>query len=299
MRTTEMTHPITSEAEMHRREAAFHDEWAAGTELEDVLVRECFEAPTALENKFILSLMGDLRGKKVLDIGSGLGESSVYLALQGAKVTTTDISPQMVQTVLALGKKFGVEMEGIVSSGESLNVPEDTFDFIYVANTIHHIQDRDQLFIQMKRTLKLGGKFFSFDPLAYNPAINVYRRMATEVRTPDEAPLTTADVKLARKYFADVRHREFWIAGLMLFVKYYAMDRLHPNADRYWKRIFRETPGGLWWWQPLGALDAILTRLPLVKWLSWNMVMWGTKELAPAAWGCSHTGVGQESNQSG
>ncbi len=271
------TQPITTQAEMHQREAAFHDQWAAGTQLKDVLVRECFEAPTALENKFILREMGDLRGKKVLDIGAGLGESSVYLALQGAKVTTTDISPQMVETVLALGKKFGVEMEGIVSSGESLNVPRDAFDFVYVANTIHHVQNRHQLFGQMKRALKPGGKFFSIDPLAYNPAINVYRRMATEVRTPDEAPLTSADVKLARMYFPDTQHREFWIASLLLFVKYYAMDRLHPNADRYWKRIFKESAAGLWWWMPLRALDALLTRLPAVRWLSWNMVMWGSK----------------------
>jgi SAM-dependent methyltransferase len=299
--TIDITHTartITSEAEMHRREAEFHDQWAAGTSLEDVLVRECFEAPTALENKFILREMGDLHGKKVLDIGAGLGESSVYLALRGARVTTTDISPQMVQTVLALGKKFGVELEGIVSSGESLNVPENAFDFVYVANTIHHIQDRDQLFRQIKRALKPGGKFFSFDPLAYNPAINVYRRMATEVRTEDEAPLTKADVELARRYFPDVEHREFWITGLMLFVKYYAMDRLHPNADRYWKRIFKESSAGLWWWMPLRALDALLTRLPGVQWLSWNMVMWGTKEDFGDCGGVCSRGKAPKSHQS-
>ena len=183
--------------------------------------------------------MGDLRGKKVLDIGSGLGESSVYLALQGAKVTTTDISPQMVQTILALGKKFGVEMEGIVSSGRVIERATTT-PSISSTWPIQFITSRTgtSCFVQMKRALKPGGKFFSFDPLAYNPAINVYRRMATLVRTPDEAPLTSADVDLARKYFPDTQHREFWIASLMLFVKYYAMDRLHPNADRYWKTDF-------------------------------------------------------------
>ena len=39
-----------------------------------------------MENQWILELMGDLRGKKLLDIGAGLGESSVYFALQGADV---------------------------------------------------------------------------------------------------------------------------------------------------------------------------------------------------------------------
>jgi SAM-dependent methyltransferase len=266
------------DTQTHQRETEFHDGWAASTRLDDVLVRECFEAPTAMENQFILARMGDLRGKKLLDIGAGLGESSVYFALRGASVTTVDISPQMVETALALGKKFGVELQGIVSSGEFLNVPEETYDLIYVANTIHHVQDRDRLFSQMQRALKPGGRFFSYDPLAYNPVINVYRRMATDVRTPDESPLTVADVRLAKRYFSNVQHREFWISSLLLFVKYYVKDRLHPNDDRYWKRILRETPSGLRWWMPLRSLDRILTRLPLVRWLSWNIVMWGQKD---------------------
>ncbi len=261
----------------HRREADFHDQWASGTRIENVLVRECFEAPTAMENQFILRRMGSLQGKKLLDIGAGLGESSVYVALKGARVTTTDVSPGMVETALALGKKFGVELEGIVAGAEDLNVAAASYDFVYIANTIHHVQNRALLFEKMRRVLKPGGMFFSYDPLAYNPAINIYRRMATEVRTPDESPLTRADLKLARKYFHNVGHREFWISSLALFAKYYAKDRVHPNDDRYWKRILKESESSLWWWKPLRATDAFLTRLPLVRWLAWNMVMWGEK----------------------
>ena len=76
---------------LHNREARFHNTWASETKLGDILVRESFEAPTAVENQFILQRMGDLRGKKLLDIGAGLGESSVYFALQGADVTTVDV----------------------------------------------------------------------------------------------------------------------------------------------------------------------------------------------------------------
>jgi len=268
---------MASDTIVHQREAAFHDAWAGHTSIDEVLVRECFEAPTALENQFILSRMGDLRGKRLLDIGAGLGESSVYFALRGAQVTMTDISPGMVQTGRELARKFGVKMEGVVSGAEALDVPDESYDFVYVANTIHHVQDRAALFQEIHRVLKPGGYFFSYDPIAYNPAINAYRRMATEVRTEDESPLTLADLKLAKKYFPGVRHREFWISSLLLFVKYYVADRVHPNQDRYWKRILRETPARLGWWMPLRALDRILTRLPIVRWLAWNMVMWGEK----------------------
>ena len=268
---------IVSDAITHQREAAFHDAWAGSTPIDDVLVRECFEAPTAMENRFILGRMGNLKGKRLLDIGAGLGESSVYFALQGAHVTMTDISPGMVQTGRELARKYGVEIEGIVSQAEHLRVPDETYDFVYIANTIHHVQARNALFQRIHRALKPGGRFFSYDPVAYNPAINVYRRMATEVRTEDESPLTLKDLELARKYFPGVQHREFWISTLLLFVKYYTVDRVHPNQDRYWKRILRETHESLRWWIPLRVLDGALTRLPLVRWLAWNMVMWGEK----------------------
>jgi hypothetical protein len=105
----------------------------------------------------------------------------------------------------------------------------------------------------------------------------VYRRMATAVRTPDEAPLTKADIQLAQKYFSHVQHREFWIATLLLFVKYYLKDGVHPNRDRYWKKILHETSRQLWWWMPLRSLDRILTRIPFLRWMAWNVVMWGEK----------------------
>lgn len=258
-------------------EAAFHDEWATSTPLEKILVRQCFEAPTALENQFILKKLGDLRGKRLLDVGAGLGESSVYFALRGAEVTTLDVSPMMVQTAVVLGREYGVELEPVVSSAEDLMVPSASFDIVYVANTIHHVENRKALFEHILRVLKPGGMFVSIDPLAYNPVINAYRRMATAVRTVDESPLTRADLKLAQKYFRHVGHREFWLATLSLFLKYYLKDRVHPNEDRYWKRILQEKPDNLSWWLPLRAADRILTRLPGLRWLAWNMVMWGQK----------------------
>jgi len=273
--------PRVSDSPLHDREAHFHDAWASGTRLDDVLVRECFEAPTAIENQFILHKMGNLAGKKILDIGAGLGESSVYFALQGARVTTTDISPLMVEKTMQLAAENRVEITGIVSTAESLNVPENYFDFVYIANAIHHIPDLAQLFSQIRRALKPGGMFFSYDPLAYNPVINLYRRMATEVRTPDESPLTRADLKLAGSYFGNLGHREFWIATLALFGKYYLFDRVHPNSDRYWKRILKETVESLRWWRPLLLLDSVLTRMPGIRYLAWNMVLWGQKPNLP------------------
>ncbi len=265
------------DAPIHERETEFHDEWADSTPVAEVRVRECFEALTAVENRYILSQMGPLRGKRILDVGSGLGESSVYLALQGAEVVMVDISPRMIEKAKEVGRYHGIRVEGFPAVGEDLPVGDSEFDIVYTANTIHHVTDHAKFFAEIRRVLKPGGRFFSFDPLAYNPAINIYRRMATTVRTEDEAPLSRADLALARTYFTDVSYRTFWIATLALFAKYYLVDRVHPNADRYWKRIFGETPESLWWWRPLLALDSALTRMPGLRWWAWNIVMSGKR----------------------
>ncbi len=275
-----MSSPVAT-GQVHAKEAEFHDQWALSTRVEEVDVRAAFEAPTAPENRCILRQMarrGGLKGKRVLDVGAGLGESSVYFALQGADVTTTDISPEMVAFAQKLAAHNGTSVRGAVSTGESLNVEPGSFDFVYIANTVHHVVDRDAMWGQVKRALKVNGWFFAWDPLAYNPVINLYRRMATQVRTEDEAPLTFAELARVRRNFGAVDHREYWIAALALFAKYYAIDRVHPNQDRYWKRILKETPRSLWWWRPLAAADVVLGHIPLVRRLAWNIVYWGRRE---------------------
>jgi len=144
----------------HQKESAFHDNWAESVNLKDILVREAFESPTALENRFICKLIGDLRGKRILDVGCGLGESSVYFALQGAEVTASDISPGMIEVATNLARFHGVMIHGIVAAGEELNLSENYFDIVYVANTMHHVADKEKLLGQLQRTLKPGGRFF-------------------------------------------------------------------------------------------------------------------------------------------
>lgn len=270
---------IVNEAvdEVHRKETDFHDRWADGTELSEVRVREAFEAAAAPENRFILRRMGSLEGRRILDIGAGLGESSVYFALRGARVTAVDISPRMIELAHRLARAHGVEIEGVVSAAEGLRVPADSYDLAYMANLLHHVADRERLLGQVHAALKPGGRLFCWDPLAYNPVIGIYRRMATAVRTEDERPLTFADLHRFRRHFRAVEHREFWILSLALFLKYYLIDRVHPNEDRYWKRLLRERPARFGWFRALQAADALLTRLPGVRRLAWNIVVCATK----------------------
>jgi SAM-dependent methyltransferase len=260
-----------------QKERAFHDKWAAETRLSEIKVYEAFENITAPENRFILALMGDLQGVRVLDIGAGLGESSVYLALQGAKVTANDISAAMLQRCVDLGRKHGVEIIPLLGSADNFDFGLNEFDIVYGANVLHHIGVLRPFLIAVKRALVPGGRFFFVDPLDYNPIIKVYRRLAAKVRTEDEKPLRFADLGIFQDLFSEVHHREFWLSTLVIFLKYFFIDRIHPSSERYWKKILLEDPRVMgWWFQPLLRLDGILLRLPLLNYLAWNMVVWGS-----------------------
>ncbi len=270
--------PLTSPAgETHAKEEQFHDEWARGSNLGEADVLRAFEAPTAQENRFIVSRLGDLRGKRLLDVGAGLGESSVRFALLGADVTALDLSPGMLEVAARLAGQCGVKITTVHSPGENLAVESASFDVVYIANTIHHVTSKRALLAEIHRVLRPGGAFYSWDPLKYNPVINLYRRLATKVRTDDESPLGIGDLALMREFFPDLQHREFWFLTQALFLKYFLLDRVHPNADRYWKRILSETDASLRWWRPLQRLDEWIARIPGVRWLAWNTVAWGTK----------------------
>ena len=260
------------------REISYHNDWADGISLSEIKVFESFENITAKENRFILRLMGDLKNVKLLDIGAGLGESSVYFALKQARVTAVDISPAMLDRCTALAGKYGVNISTILDREAQFDYGEAEYDIVYGANVLRHIGDIKLLLKGVKRSLVPEGRFFFYDPLAYNPAINVYRRMATNVRTKDEQPLRFSHIKHFRKLFSEVHYRGFWLSTLFLFFKYYFIDRVHPNTEIYCKRIFKKDPNQIeWWFNPLQRLDNVMLRIPPFKYLAWNIVIWGRK----------------------
>lgn len=261
----------------HTRETFFHDHWAEAASVQKTRVRESFEAPTALEAKYILSKLGSLKGLRILDAGAGLGEASVYFALQGAKVVATDLSPAMAEFQQKLAEYHGVKITSHIGPAENLAL-EGQFDVVYAANLIHHLTDKAAFLSAARRLLGPNGRFVSWDPVRYNPVICVYRNIASEVRTTDERPLGADDLRLLKGFFPGSHCKFFWLLAQALFVKYFMIDRTHPNSVRYWKQIYEETPSTLKWWRPLAWMDQrILLRLPAVRWLAWNIVFIGRK----------------------
>lgn len=259
------------------KERLFHDTWAAAIDVDGIRVADYFEACTAPENRFILQKMGNIRGKRLLDLGCGAGENSVYFAMQGARCVAADYSPGMVEVALQLAARHGVEVEGCTANAMALDFPDNTFDIVYASNLLHHIPDPKIALKEMHRVLKPGGKACFWDPLKHNPVINVYRRMATEVRTDDEMPLEINIVNYIKSVFSQTDYDTFWIATLWIFLHFYLIEKVDPNQERYWKKIIIEQERLAPTYRRLEKVDRVLNKIPLMKRLAWNIAVVATK----------------------
>lgn len=256
------------------REREFHDRWATSAESDLPDPRHVNEALTSPELRHIHRTLAPVAGKKVMDLGCGLGEASVYFAICGAKVTSVDLSQEMVRTTALLAKKNGVEITPHVAAAEDLGFsPSEKFDIVYVGNLFHHVDIKATLDKVMPH-LASDGVLVSWDPLAYNPIINVYRSIATEVRTVDEHPLTVSDIRLIRSRFGQTQVKFYWLTSLLIFILMAVLQRKNPNKVRYWKAVVDDSDKWAWLFKPLSFVDSVLLKLfPPLGWLCWNVVV--------------------------
>lgn len=263
-----------SAARRHRVEEVFHDEWAESEFTKSIDVRAANEACTSPEMRYIRARLGDLKGKRLLDVGCGLGEASVYFALEGAEVTSLDISQGMLDSTSRLAASNGVTVRRHKASAEDTMLPRgETFDVIYAGNLLHHVNITATIQL-LKPHLAPDGVFVSWDPIAYNPVINVYRTLATSVRTPDEHPLRWSDIRGFKREFSSVTTRYFWLSTLVIFVLMAVAQRRNPNIERFWKAVVTESERWKPLFVPLSKLDSLLlSALPPLRLLCWNVVI--------------------------
>lgn len=266
--------PFTEKIE---REREFHNQWAKTLDLDELLVREAFESPTAIENRHALLEMGRLQGKKILDLGCGAGESSVYFALCGADVHACDIAEDFLKVGEALARKYGVSVQFRQAEVGRLPYEDGTFDLVYGNGVLHHV-DLLPAAKEIARVLKKDGKAVFIEPLPYNPIINVYRHLAKGVRTEDEKPLRFSQLRQVSTFFSEFRHEEFWLFSLSIFLHFYFVRRWNPSKVRYWKKIIEEGEAYRGSFATLQKWDgAALKMLPFLRRLCWNSVLVGVK----------------------
>lgn len=257
----------------HSIEEEFHDNWARDTSIDSVVVKEFFEAESAIEGKTIILEFGELKGKKILDLGCGTGMSSVYFALKGAHVFAVDISSEMLRKVDELSRKYGVKLDMFKMTAENLRFDDGYFDFVFASGALHHTDVKLSI-PEVSRVLKIGCKAIFLEPLGYNPIINMYRSMTKEIRTESEMPFKYSHLNYMKDYFSEIRHENFWLLSLIVFVYMYIIERVDPVTDRYWERVRRENDKYGKFLKLLHNFDKIILHIfPFLGRFCWNIMV--------------------------
>ena len=122
-----------------------------------------------------LRLLGDIRGKRVLDVGCGLGAGSWLLSKEGARVTGVDISLEAIEwarrTYSSPASLMGSHLEfWQVNFLASEAVGLGTFDVLTVVDVLEHFSRRDgaKLLSHWSRMLRPGGQLFLHVPVTRN-----------------------------------------------------------------------------------------------------------------------------------
>ena len=236
-----------------RRERAFHEERSASREsrLEDEDLR--FEDTVYMDHESwvrdTFDLLGDLRGKRVLDYGTGDGMSATVLARQGGDVFAFDIAfgnaVVSSRRARANGVGGGVHLQEM--AGEALGYRDGSFDVIYGNAILHHV-DLNLAGREMARVLRPDGIAVFSEPWGGNPVLEFIRKKIPyrgKDRTVDEEPIRHKDVDILRRYlpFVELRgyqlfsmiRRQFGWPPLISFLG--AIDRVllrvFPGLQRY------------------------------------------------------------------
>lgn len=100
---------------------------------------------------------GAAKGKKVLEIGVGLGADHQCFAEAGALLTGIDLTPRAIEMTRQRLNKLGLRSELHVGDAENLDFPDSRFDIVYSWGVIHHSPDTQKAVNEIFRVLNRGG----------------------------------------------------------------------------------------------------------------------------------------------
>jgi ubiquinone/menaquinone biosynthesis C-methylase UbiE len=116
-----------------------------------------------------LRLIGDMKGKRVADLGCGTGQAAIALARQGATVIAVDDSLRMLDRARSLAERLEIRVEWHHSDISDLAfLRADSIDAVLSIYALSEVGDLSRFLRQVHRVLKARSAFvFSYEhPLA-------------------------------------------------------------------------------------------------------------------------------------
>jgi SAM-dependent methyltransferase len=136
--------------------------------------------------------LDQVQGKRVLEIGCGLGTDGGQLARHGANYIGMDLTPTAVQLTRRRLQLF--KLPGMVLEADAENLPfkEGSFDIVYSHGVLHHTPDTQRAFDEVHRVLCVGGQavimLYHRDSWNYWGNIMFLRRLGTALLAFDWGP---------------------------------------------------------------------------------------------------------------
>jgi SAM-dependent methyltransferase len=140
----------------------------------------------------LAKLAGISAEMSVLDVGSGVGGPARFLAATyGCRVTGVDLSEPFVEAARYLTKRTGQSERVLFEAASALDLPFDDgeFDVVLLQHVAMNISERGRLYGEIRRVLKPGGKFATFDVVLNGEAEPHYP--VPWARTPETSFLLT------------------------------------------------------------------------------------------------------------
>ncbi|MBU25776.1 MAG: methyltransferase type 11 [Gammaproteobacteria bacterium] len=194
----------------------------------------------------------NLHGKRVLDLGCGFGQKSIFMAGLGATVSGIDIAENYICQARESAADAGVSDKCTFAEmdAHSLAFEDDTFDLVVGRAIIHHL-DLPVSLLEIKRVLKPGGRAMFVEPLGENPMLKLFRKLTPAARTIDEKPLYKRDLNWIAKHF-NVASRYYGLLSAPAAMVTSVLLRPYPNnpvlrVTDWAERILQ----GVRWLQPL------------------------------------------------
>lgn len=127
-------------------------------------------ANNLIEIPIMKSILPDVKGKTILDLGCGSGDMDMFFVNNGAKkVVATDISQNMIDKAK---QKYNTDkIDFTLLSMEQIGCLQEKFDIVYSSLAFHYVKDFNKLIGDIYSLLKTNGVlvFSQESPLSTAP----------------------------------------------------------------------------------------------------------------------------------